>query len=44
MAIQRMDAAGREQRIAPRPDTRLQRGDMLVVLGEESAMDRLERE
>ena len=44
MAIQRMDAAGREQRIAPRPDTRLQRGDMLIVLGEESAMERLERE
>lgn len=44
MAIQRMDSAGREQRIAPRPDTRLMRGDMLVVLGAESAMDRLERE
>lgn len=44
MAIQRMDAAGREHRIAPRPDTRLQRGDMLVVLGEDSAMERLERE
>jgi CIC family chloride channel protein len=44
MAIQRMDAAGREHRIAPRPDTRLMRGDMLVVLGEESAMDRLEQE
>ncbi|MGH7566108.1 MAG: chloride channel protein [Gemmatimonadota bacterium] len=44
MAIQRMDAAGREHRIAPRPDTRLMRGDMLVVLGEVSAMDRLERE
>ena len=44
MAIQRMDAGGREHRIAPRPDTRLQRGDMLVVLGEDSAMERLERE
>jgi CIC family chloride channel protein len=44
MAIERMDAAGREQRIAPRSDTRLMRGDMLVVLGEESVMDRLEAE
>jgi CIC family chloride channel protein len=44
MAIQRLDAAGREQRIAPRSDTRLMRGDMLVVLGEESVMDRLEGE
>lgn len=44
MAIQRMDAAGREHRIAPRPDTRLMRGDMLVVIGEESAMERLEGE
>jgi CIC family chloride channel protein len=44
MAIQRMDAAGREHRIAPRPDTRLVRGDTLIVLGEESAMDRIEGE
>ena len=44
MAIQRMDTAGREHRIAPRPDTRLMRGDMLVVIGEESAMERLERD
>lgn len=44
MAIQRMDAAGREHRIAPRPDTQLVRGDTLIVLGEESAMDRIEGE
>jgi CIC family chloride channel protein len=44
MAIQRMDAAGREHRIAPRPDTRLVRGDTLIVLGDETAMDRLEGE
>jgi CIC family chloride channel protein len=44
MAIQRLDAAGREQRIAPRPDTRLLRGDMLVVLGEVPAVERLERD
>jgi K+/H+ antiporter YhaU regulatory subunit KhtT len=39
-----MDAAGREHRIAPRPDTRLMRGDALVVLGAESAVDRMEQE
>ena len=44
MAIQRLDAAGREHRIAPRPDTRLVRGDTLIVLGEDSAMDRIEGE
>jgi trk system potassium uptake protein TrkA len=44
MAIQRLDAAGREHRIAPRPDTQLVRGDTLIVLGEESAMDRIEGE
>lgn len=44
MAIQRMDASGREHRIAPRPDTRLARGDALVVLGAESALARFEAE
>ena len=43
MAIERMDSAGKH-RIAPRPDTRLRRGDLLVVLGQESAMDQLEGE
>ena len=33
-----------EHRIAPRPDTQLVRGDTLIVLGEESAMDRIEGE
>jgi len=41
MAIERMDAAGREQRIAPRADTVLKRGDVLVVMGEEQAVQRL---
>ncbi|HET9332459.1 MAG TPA: chloride channel protein [Gemmatimonadota bacterium] len=44
MAIERMDAAGREHRIAPRPDTRLARGDALVVLGADSAVERFEAE
>jgi CIC family chloride channel protein len=42
MAIQRMDAGGRELRIAPQPDTELRRGDVLVVLGEANALDELE--
>lgn len=41
MAIQRMDASGQEQRVAPRADTLLRRGDVLVVMGEEAAVEKL---
>ncbi|MFN2421868.1 MAG: TrkA C-terminal domain-containing protein [Gemmatimonadota bacterium] len=43
LAIERIDAAGIRRRIAPRADTVLQRGDVLVVMGEERAVDRLRR-
>jgi CBS domain-containing protein len=41
IAIQRMDASGQETRVAPRADTVLRRGDVLVVMGEEGALERL---
>lgn len=41
MAIQRMDTSGQEARVAPRADTVLRRGDVLVVMGEEGALDRV---
>ncbi|MGH7587504.1 MAG: chloride channel protein [Gemmatimonadota bacterium] len=44
MAIQRMDASGQETRVAPRADTVLRRGDVLVVMGEEGALGRLRGE
>lgn len=44
MTIQRMDATGQETRVAPRADTVLRRGDVLVVMGEEGAVERLRRE
>jgi trk system potassium uptake protein TrkA len=44
IAIQRMDASGQETRVAPRADTVLRRGDVLVVMGEEGAVERLRGE
>lgn len=41
IAIQRTDASGREQRIAPHAETVLERRDVLVVMGEESNVKRL---
>lgn len=41
VAIERVDAGGREKRIKPEPDTLLRRGDVLVVMGEEEAIERL---
>ncbi len=41
VAIERVDAAGREKRVAPEPDTVLQKGDMIVVLGEDPGISRL---
>ncbi|MGH7570727.1 MAG: chloride channel protein [Gemmatimonadota bacterium] len=41
IAIQRIDATGQETRVAPRADTVLRRGDVLVVMGEEGAVERL---
>jgi CIC family chloride channel protein len=43
LAIERIDASGVQRRIAPRADTVLQRGDVLVVMGEQRAVDRLRR-
>jgi CIC family chloride channel protein len=44
IAIQRMDASGQETRVAPRADTVLRRGDVLAVMGEEGALERLKGE
>jgi K+/H+ antiporter YhaU regulatory subunit KhtT len=44
MAVQRMDASGQETRVAPRADTVLRRGDVLVVMGEEGALEKLRGE
>lgn len=44
VAIERVDAVGRELRIAPTPETVLRRGDTLVVMGGERAIERLGRE
>ena len=44
LAIERMDRGGREQRIAPRAETVLERGDRLVVMGTPQAVERLVRE
>ncbi|MGH7563040.1 MAG: chloride channel protein, partial [Gemmatimonadota bacterium] len=44
IAIQRIDPTGQETRVAPRADTVLRRGDVLVVMGEEGAVGRLRRE
>ncbi|HUP19073.1 MAG TPA: TrkA C-terminal domain-containing protein, partial [Gemmatimonadota bacterium] len=41
VAIERVDASGRERRLAPEPETVLKRGDMIVVLGEDAAIERL---
>ncbi|HUP01472.1 MAG TPA: chloride channel protein, partial [Gemmatimonadota bacterium] len=41
IAVQRVDVAGREHRIAPRADTVLRRGDVMVVMGEARAVERL---
>ncbi|MFN2384616.1 MAG: chloride channel protein [Gemmatimonadota bacterium] len=42
LAIRRLDASGRDQRLAPRAETVFQRGDVLVVMGEEAALARLQ--
>ncbi len=44
IAIQRVDKSGREHRIAPHAGTVLERGDVLVVMGEESNVERLRGE
>jgi K+/H+ antiporter YhaU regulatory subunit KhtT len=44
MAIQRMGAGGLEERVAPRADTVLHRGDVLVVMGEEAGVKKLKGE
>jgi CIC family chloride channel protein len=44
MAIQRVDATGQETRVAPRADTVLRRGDMLVVMGAAAAVEKLKGE
>ncbi len=41
LAIERLDPAGRPQRLAPAGDTVIQRGDVLVVIGGEGAVERL---
>ncbi|MGH7551252.1 MAG: chloride channel protein, partial [Gemmatimonadota bacterium] len=41
IAIQRIDATGQETRVAPRADSVLRRGDVLVVMGEEGGLERL---
>ena len=41
IAIQRIDKSGREHRIAPHAETVLERGDVLVVMGEERSVERL---
>lgn len=41
LAIERVDATGQRRRIAARADTRLERGDVLVVMGGERAVERL---
>lgn len=41
LAIERLDAGGRRTRLAPAADTVLQRGDVIVVIGEEGAVERL---
>jgi CIC family chloride channel protein len=43
LAIERVDASGLRHRIAPAGDTILARGDVLVVIGGEGAVDRLRR-
>jgi CIC family chloride channel protein len=44
IAIERMDMSGREQRIAPRAETVLKRGDVLVVMGDEASVERVRGE
>ncbi|MDX1624089.1 MAG: chloride channel protein [Gemmatimonadota bacterium] len=44
LAIERVDSAGHEKRVSVEPETILQRGDVLVVLGDEGAIARLEPE
>ncbi|MCK5438399.1 MAG: chloride channel protein [Gemmatimonadetes bacterium] len=44
IAIERLDIGGREQRIAPRAETVLKRGDALVVMGDEASVGRLRGE
>jgi CIC family chloride channel protein len=43
LMVRRRDAAGRELRLAPTPQTRLRRGDRLVVFGPDDGLARLSR-
>jgi CIC family chloride channel protein len=43
LAIERIDAAGRRHRVAPAADTVLRRGDVMVVIGAERAVEALRR-
>jgi len=43
LAIERVDAAGRRHRVAPAADTVLLRGDVMVVIGAERAVESLRR-